>query len=69
MKRDEPIEQPVNMASADPAPTFSRPQLIASKQFSGQEKDVLAVVLEDGKTYTLEQAKQALRDFMNRTVV
>lgn len=45
---------------------FSKKQLRESKRYS-KYKDVLGVVLEDDKTYTIEQCEAAINDFMNKT--
>lgn len=48
--------------------TFSKARLLAAKRFSGVEKDILHVTLEDGAAYTEAQAEQALQSFIQRGV-
>jgi|GEM_PF-1050431 len=48
--------------------TFSKAQFLASKRFSGVEKDILQVVLADGAGYTEALARQAVQSFIQRGV-
>lgn len=48
--------------------TFSKQQILKSKNFSHIEKDVLSVILKDDAQYTLEQVKKMLSDFKKRRV-
>lgn len=59
----EPAESPTR-----PQRVFSRQQILGSARFTPQEKDVLAAALEEGRTYTLEEAAQAAADFRRRKV-
>lgn len=47
---------------------FTKKQLIGSRQRKGSEKDILAAVLEDDKTYTIAEAQKAIDDFLKRKV-
>ena len=51
----------------DPAPRFTKGQLLASERYRGR-RDALAAVLEDGRPYSLAEADDALKGFMERTV-
>ncbi|WP_334072488.1 MULTISPECIES: hypothetical protein [Paenibacillus] len=48
--------------------TFSKAQFLAARRFSGVEKDILQVVLEDGAAYTEAEAEQAVQSFIQRGV-
>lgn len=45
--------------------TYRKEQFMQASQFTRLEKDVLAGLLEDESTYTMEQAKEQLNQFMN----
>lgn len=49
-------------------PAFTKEQFLKSKQRPGHERDILAAVLEDGKTYTLADAEKALQGYLKRSV-
>ncbi|MGG4449651.1 hypothetical protein [Brevibacillus porteri] len=49
-------------------PTFTKEQFLSSKQFTALEKDFLRSVLEDGKFYTVEHAREALNKTLNTEV-
>ncbi|HZG16965.1 MAG TPA: hypothetical protein VE710_18395 [Candidatus Bathyarchaeia archaeon] len=53
---------------AQKEPTFTKAQFLSSKQFTPMEKDFLRTVLEDGKTYTLAQARKELEKALAREV-
>ena len=48
--------------------TFSKKQFLKAANFSRVERDVLAVILDDDKQYTLEEVQKALDDFKKRRV-
>lgn len=50
------------------ADKFSKDQILASKQFAGVDKDILSIVLEGGKEYTVEDARKAVETFKNKGV-
>lgn len=56
-------------AVADQAaePTFTKEQLVKSKTL-GLSRDVLSVVLEDGKVYTKSQVADLVKSFLERKV-
>lgn len=47
---------------------FTKEQFLQSRQWEGTDKDILSVVLEDGKTYTVADAKKLLEQFKNSEV-
>ncbi|PYI57023.1 hypothetical protein [Paenibacillus flagellatus] len=47
-------------------PTYSKEQVLASKQFTVQEKDILRALLQDGTPYTLEKARAVVKEFLNK---
>lgn len=49
-------------------PTFTRAQFLASKQFTGLEKDFLRSILKDGEQYTLAQARDLLKKTLSKEV-
>lgn len=42
---------------------FTREQFMQSKQWQGVDKDILSVVLESGKTYSIDEAKRLIDQF------
>lgn len=42
---------------------FTKEQFMQSRQWQGIDKDVLSVVLEDDKTYTIAEAKKLINQF------
>lgn len=49
-------------------PAFTKEQFLRSRQRAGRERDILAAVLEDGKTYTLAEAERAIQGYLKRSV-
>ncbi|MBG9944691.1 hypothetical protein ABE237_00825 [Brevibacillus formosus] len=49
-------------------PAFTKEQLLASKQFAPPERDFLRAVLEEGKTYTIDQARKVLGKTLSKEV-
>ena len=47
---------------------FAKKQFLKAANFSRVERDVLAVILDDDKQYTLEQVQKILDDFKKRKV-
>lgn len=43
--------------------------LAQSNQFSNREKDVLSAILEEGKAYTVQQAKDQMTTFLKKEVI
>jgi len=48
--------------AAPTAPTFTRDQLAASKRYASL-RDLVTVLLEDGKQYTLAEVDKKIEDF------
>ncbi|MFX3651114.1 MAG: hypothetical protein ACE3K2_04840 [Paenibacillus sp.] len=46
-------------------PKYSKAQFAESRQLSRIEKDILAAVLLEQETYTLQEAQQHIQQFMN----
>ncbi len=44
---------------------YSKAQFAESRQLSWIEKDILAAVLLENETYTIEEAQQHIKQFMN----
>ncbi|SDL24070.1 hypothetical protein SAMN05428961_104374 [Paenibacillus sp. OK060] len=44
---------------------YSKAQFAESRQLSRMEKDILAAVLLEQETYTMEEAQQYIQQFMN----
>jgi hypothetical protein len=47
---------------------FSVAQFLSSKQFTGVDKDIISVVLDDKKTYSIDEVKKAIDSFKNKGV-
>jgi len=43
--------------------SFTKAQFLMSQKRSGVEKDILAAVMEEGKTYTLAEAEKLISEF------
>jgi hypothetical protein len=48
---------------------FGKEQIVNSSLFTAKEKDVLNVILQDDKSYTIEGAKQSMGLFINKEVL
>lgn len=46
--------------------TFTKEQFLASRQRSGIDRDILAAVLEDGKSYTFAEVEKMKDDFLKK---
>lgn len=46
---------------------YTKEQLLASKKYAAR-RDLLGVLLEDGKSYTEAQVQMAIKDFMKGKV-
>lgn len=57
--KTKPAEQEVE--------TFTKEQLLSAKKYSNR-KDILGVLLEDGKEYSFEQVDTLMDDFMKGKV-
>ncbi|AHD06154.1 hypothetical protein ERIC2_c23650 [Paenibacillus larvae subsp. larvae DSM 25430] len=47
---------------------FSKEQFLESKQFKTIEKDILSIVLKEDRAYTIEQAKEMIKELLEREV-
>jgi hypothetical protein len=47
---------------------FTKQQFLQSRQRPGPERDLLAVVLEDGQHYTIAEADRAMESYLKRSV-
>lgn len=47
---------------------FSKEQIITSKQFVSNEKDILNALLGDGEYYSINDAKEIINNFYNKEV-
>lgn len=56
------------MSDKDKDALFTKTQFLSSRQRPGQEKDILASVLEDGKHYTIAEAEKAIQSYLKRRV-
>lgn len=56
------------MSKKQTHPVFTKQQFLASEQFTGSQKDILSALLDDGKTYSNEQAVKMMKDFQTREV-
>lgn len=52
----------------DLASGFTKDQFLQSRQWQGIDKDILSVVLEPGKAYTIAEAKRLVEDFKKAQV-
>lgn len=59
------VEPAAPMEAFTPAkePTYAKSGLTSSGLFNRTERDILEIVLEDGKTYTVDQAKAEIKKF------
>lgn len=53
------------MAEHSQITNYRKEQFIEAEQFTRLEKDVLAGLLDQKQTYTMEQAQHLLHQFMN----
>ncbi|QNQ80783.1 hypothetical protein [Lactobacillus sp. PV034] len=44
-------------------PKYSKENLVNSSVFTITERDILKIVLDNSKTYTLDEAKKAIKNF------
>ncbi|WP_088549300.1 hypothetical protein [Paenibacillus aquistagni] len=50
------------------SPQFTKEQFLRSARYSGAEKDVLSVILQEDETYRLEQIEEQFTQFIMREV-
>lgn len=56
------------MSKKQTHPVFTKQQFLDSEQFTSSQKDMLSALLDDGKTYSNEQAVKIMKDFQIREV-
>lgn len=61
------VEIEAVMEQKPPAAAFSKRKVLTLKRYAGR-RDLLSVLLEDGKTYTMEQVDGLLQKFMKGKV-
>lgn len=66
-KVDKPVK-PDKAAQTKKPFSFTKEQFLKTRQRPGHERDILAAVLEDGKSYTLLEAEDAIRKYKKRRV-
>lgn len=54
-------------AAKAPAVVYTKGQLAASKKYANR-RDLISVLLEDGKAYTLEETDKLIEEFMKGEV-
>ncbi|MCD5445435.1 hypothetical protein [Lactobacillus delbrueckii] len=54
---------PVKAFTPAEEPTYAKSGLTGSDLFNRTERDILEITLEDGKTYTVDQAKAEIKKF------
>lgn len=59
----EPVTALVQDVAPAKEPTYAKYGLASSDLFNRTERDILEIVLEDGKTYTVDQAKAEINKF------
>lgn len=59
----EPAVAPVKAFTPAKEPTYAKSGLTGSGLFNRTERDILEIVLEEGKTYTVAQAKAEIKKF------
>lgn len=57
------------MSKKEATQVFHKHQLEKSNQFNNREKDVLNAILEEGKAYSVQQAKEQLKTFLKKEVI
>ena len=55
-------ENTADAVKREAAPTFTKDQLAASKRYAGQ-RDLVSVLLEDGRQYTLAEIDEKIETF------
>lgn len=59
----EPAAAPVGAFTPAEEPTYAKHGLTSSSLFDRTERDILEIVLDEGKTYTVVQAKAEIKKF------
>lgn len=50
------------------AAQYTKQQIVTSSRFTPVERDILSVLLKDDETYTIEQARAVLEEFLRKEV-
>lgn len=66
MSKREEKELAVPTITPTAESAYSKAQFLASSRYTPAQRDILAAVLEDGKSYTDNQAKQALETYLRK---
>lgn len=53
---------------AEAATRYTKEQFLQSKQFTGVDKDIITIKLENGKKYTVDDVKKVIETFKNKGV-
>jgi len=61
MAENKPLEKAIRKS-------FSKSQLLQSKQYSGVEKNILDITLDETKKYSHNETRKAIDDFKKRKV-
>jgi hypothetical protein len=71
-KAEQPQIEPIPAAEPVTRKTqiavFTKAQFLRSRQRPGYEKDILAAVLDDGKSYTIAEADRAIQNYLKKGV-
>lgn len=59
----KPAVAPVKAVAPAKEPTYAKSGLTGSSLFNRTERDILEIVLEEGKAYTVDQAKAEIKKF------
>lgn len=59
----KPAVAPVQAFTPAKEPIYAKAGLTGSGLFNRTERDILEIVLEEGKTYTVDQAKAEIKKF------
>lgn len=59
----EPAVAPVEAFTPSEEPVYTKAGLTSSALFNRTERDILEIVLDEGKTYTVDQAKAEIKKF------
>ncbi|MDO3678681.1 hypothetical protein [Paenibacillus ehimensis] len=55
-------------AAQESLPAFTKQQFLESKLFTAQQKDLLNALLHDEETYTTDQVKQQIEQYLKKAV-
>lgn len=55
-------------ATQESLPAFTKQQFLESKLFTAQQKDLLNALLQDEETYTTDEVKQQIEQYLKKAV-